>query len=174
MANNLEAGSSTGGSNAMTFINAIPPLDGSNYGMWAQKLEVALALSDIDFAITSPFPVCPAELVRDPEETTAAWQARQREHASVQMKFDLEKAKWISSNRKCLMVIKSSIIDSIRGAIPDCATAVEYLKKVESQFVGSSKAYAQTLIQRLVNDKYTGGGVREHILKMSNMQYHEY
>jgi hypothetical protein len=83
------------------------------------------------------------------------------------MKFDLEKAKWISSNRKCLMVIKSSIIDSIRGAIPDCATAVEYLKKVESQFVGSSKAYAQTLIQRLVNDKYTGGGVREHILKMS-------
>jgi hypothetical protein len=153
----------------MTFINAIPPLDGSNYGMWAQKLEVALALSDIDFAITSPFPVCPAELVRDPEETTAAWQARQREHASVQMKFDLEKAKWISSNRKCLMVIKSSIIDSIRGAIPDCPTAVEYLKKVESQFVGSSKAYAQTLIQRLVNDKYTGGGVREHILKMSNM-----
>jgi hypothetical protein len=126
----------------MTFINAIPPLDGSNYGVWAQKLEVALALSDIDFAITSPFPVCPEELVRDPEETSAAWQARQREHANVQMKFDLEKAKWISSNKKCLMVIKSSIIDSIRGAIPDCPTAVEYLKKVESQFVGSSKAYA--------------------------------
>jgi hypothetical protein len=36
----------------MTFINAIPPLDGSNYGIWAQKLEVALALSDIDLAIT--------------------------------------------------------------------------------------------------------------------------
>jgi hypothetical protein len=77
----------------MTFINAIPPLDGSNYGIWAQKLEVALALSDIDLAITSPFPVGPEELVRDPDETSTAWQARQREHANVQMKYDLERAK---------------------------------------------------------------------------------
>ncbi|XP_039771720.1 uncharacterized protein LOC120639855 [Panicum virgatum] len=85
------------------------------------------------------------------------------------MKYDLEKAQWKSSNRKCLMVIKSLIIESIRGAIPASETATKYLKKVESQFVGSSKAYAQILIQRLVNDKYTGGGIREHILKMSNM-----
>jgi hypothetical protein len=92
-------------------------LDGSNYGIWAQKLEVALALSDIDLAITSPCPVNPGELVRDPDESSAAWQARQREHANVQMKYDLKRAKWNSSNRKCLMVIKSSIIDSIRGAI---------------------------------------------------------
>ena len=42
------------------------------------------------------------------------------------------------------MVIKSSIVDTIRGAIPDAPTAVEYLKKVESQFVGSSKAYADS------------------------------
>ena len=60
-------------------------------------------------------------------------------------------------------------MDTIRGAIPDAPTAVEYLKKVESQFFGSSKAYAQTLIQRLVVSKYIGGGIREHILKMSNM-----
>ena len=67
------------------------------------------------------------------------------------------------------MVIKGSIEDLIRGSIPECTTATEYLKKVESQFTGSSKAYASTLIKKLVNEKYSGGGIREHILKMSNM-----
>ena len=66
------------------------------------------------------------------------------------------------------MVAKSTISDAIRGSIPDCDTATEYLKKVESQFTGSSKAYASTLIKKLFNKKYTGGGIREHILKMSN------
>ena len=66
------------------------------------------------------------------------------------------------------MVAKSTISDAIRGSIPDCDTAIEYLKKVESQFTGSSKAYASTLIKKLVNEKYSGGGIREHILKMSN------
>ena len=40
---------------------------------------------------------------------------------------------------------------------------------MESQFTSSSKAYASTLIKKLVNEKYSGGGIREHILKMSNM-----
>ena len=39
---------------------------------------------------------------------------------------------------------------------------------MESQFTCSSKAYASTLIKKLVNEKYSGGGIREHILKMSN------
>ena len=71
-------------------------------------------------------------------------------------------------NRKCLMVAKSTISDAIRGYILDCDTSTEYLKKVESQFNSSSKAYASTLIKKLFNEKYTGGGIREHILKMSN------
>ena len=55
-----------------------------------------------------------------------------------------------------------------KGSILDCDTATEYLKKVESQFTGSSKAYASTLIKKLFNEKYTGGGISDHILKMSN------
>jgi hypothetical protein len=54
------------------------------------------------------------------------------------------------------------------GAIPECETTVEYLEKVESQFTGSSKAYASSLIKRLISEKYTGDGVRDHILRMSN------
>jgi hypothetical protein len=68
------------------------------------------------------------------------------------------------------MVIKSSIKEAIKGGIPDCETAKEYLKKVESQFTGSSKTYASTIIKRLMTEKYSfRSGVREHILKMSNM-----
>ena len=83
-------------------------------------------------------------------------------------KYDLERKKWDISNHKCLKVAKSTILGAIRGSIPDCDTITEYLKKVESQFTGSSKAYASTLIKKLFNQKYTGGDIREHILKMSN------
>lgn len=40
---------------------------------------------------------------------------------------------------------------------------------MESQFTDSSKAYASTVIKRLVTEKYSRGGVREHILRMSNL-----
>jgi hypothetical protein len=46
---------------------------------------------------------------------------------------------------------------------------VKYLEKVESQFTGSSKAYVSTLIKSLISEKYTSGGVRDYILKMSNI-----
>jgi hypothetical protein len=46
---------------------------------------------------------------------------------------------------------------------------VEYLEKVESQFTGCSKAYASSLIKMLVSEKYTGGDVRDHIFRMSNI-----
>jgi hypothetical protein len=67
------------------------------------------------------------------------------------------------------MVIKERISEGIWGAILECETVVEYLEKVESQFTGSSKAYASSLIKSLVFEKYIGGGVRDHILKMSNV-----
>jgi hypothetical protein len=46
---------------------------------------------------------------------------------------------------------------------------VEYLEKVESQFTDCSKAYVTTLIKRLTMEKYSRGGVRDHILRMSNV-----
>jgi molybdopterin converting factor small subunit len=67
------------------------------------------------------------------------------------------------------MVIKERISEGIWGAIPECETIVEYLEKVESQFIGSLKAYVSSLIKRLISEKYTGGGVRDHIIRMSNI-----
>jgi hypothetical protein len=61
------------------------------------------------------------------------------------------------------MVIKERISEPIRRAISECETVVEYLEKAESQFTGSSKTYASTLIESLISEKYTGDGVREII-----------
>jgi hypothetical protein len=64
---------------------------------------------------------------------------RQRDFVHIRMVYDLERARWDASNYKCLMVIKISIMKAIRGVIPNCEIAKEYLKKVESQFIDSSK-----------------------------------
>ncbi|KAK1696617.1 hypothetical protein QYE76_013314 [Lolium multiflorum] len=155
--------------NPMSFISAIEPLNGGNYGSWREKVEMGLALLDLDLALIEACPIEPKDPVRGDKESEDDFNKRVLDHGPKRMKYDLDRAKWDSSNRKCLMVIKSSILEAIRGAIPQCDTASEYLKKVESQFTGSSKAYASTLIRKLVTTKYTGGGVRDHILRMSHM-----
>jgi hypothetical protein len=45
---------------------------------------------------------------------------------------------------------------------------MECLEMVESQFTGSRKTYASTLIKRLITEKYSRGGVKDHILWMKN------
>ena len=116
----------------MTFFLSILPLNRSNYNVWREKLEIALALSDNDLALISPCPAEPVDLVRVENETDTAFATRERDHATVRMKYDLDRAKWDSLKHKCLMVIKGTIEDPIRGLIPECTTATEYLKKVES------------------------------------------
>nr|XP_051202032.1 uncharacterized protein LOC127315598 [Lolium perenne] len=130
---------------------------------------MGLALLDLDLALIEACPIEPKDPVRGDKESEDDFNKRVLDHGPKRMKYDLDRAKWDSFNRKCLMVIKRSILEAIRGAIPQCDTASEYLKKVESQFTGSSKAYASTLIRKLVTTKYTGGGVRDHILRMSHM-----
>jgi hypothetical protein len=156
--------------NILNHLSAIQPLNGSNYGSWRETIEIAFALMEIDLALTANAPKEPEKPVLRDGKTAEAFATRERDFASIRMAYDLERAKWDASNRKCLMVIKSSIKEAIRGGIPNCETCKEYLKKVESQFTGSSKTYASTIINKLVTKKYSfDSGVREHILKMSNM-----
>ncbi|KAL6342265.1 hypothetical protein AAG906_006890 [Vitis piasezkii] len=69
-----------------------------------------------------------------------------------------------------LMIMKGSITPTIRGAIPDIDNAMSYIKSVEEQFLGTSKSLASTLMIKIVTMKYDGhSGVREHIMKMSDM-----
>ena len=89
------------GYNPMKFISSIPSLNGSNYNIWREKLEIALALSDNDLILISLCPTEPVDPVRAENKTDAAFATRQRDHAKVRMKSDLDRAKWDSSNRKC-------------------------------------------------------------------------
>ena len=60
----------------MMFISSVPPLNGSNYDIWREKLEMALALSDNDLALTSPCPIEPVDPVREENEADAAFATR--------------------------------------------------------------------------------------------------
>ena len=101
-------------------LGNIEQLNGSNYASWKEKLEITLALLDIDFALHNDAPVEPK-----PEN---------KNYEALKKEYDEAKAKWDISNRKCLMIIRSSITDSIRDAISDTQTAREYLAKIEEQF----------------------------------------
>jgi hypothetical protein len=85
--------------------------------------------------------------------------------------YDLEHKKWVTTNMKCLVVIKNTIEPAIVSSILECDTVTKYLDKIKSQFTGSSKTYATQLIKQLVIERYSGGGsgIREHILRMSNL-----
>jgi molybdopterin converting factor small subunit len=153
----------------MSWIMSVEPLTGVNYPQWREKINMCLALFEIDKSITDKRLVEPT-LLDIPNDLSADAKAeREKQNSKLMSYYEIKKINWERSNHKCFMVIKERISESIQGAIPECETAVEYLEKVESQFTGSSKAYASSLIKRLISKKYTGGGVRDHILRMSNV-----
>jgi molybdopterin converting factor small subunit len=147
----------------------MPPLIGANYSQWQEKINMSLAIFDIDKAITDKRPVEPT-LLETPDDLGAdAKTEREKQNSKLMRCYEIEKINWERSNRKCLMVIRERISEGIRGTILECETAIEYMEKVESQFTGSSKAYASSLIKTLLSEKYTSGGVRDHILRMGNV-----
>ena len=155
----------------MSCIREIPTLKGDNYGEWKKKLDLAFILAEVDWVLTTARPTEPLEPVREQNEDDTAWQKRQRDHAPLQMSYDLDHKKWTTANKKCMAVIKNTIEPAILGSITECDTVTEYLDKIKSQFTGSSKTYATQLIKQLVTERYSGGGsgIREHILRMSNL-----
>ncbi len=94
---------------------------------------------------------------------------RERDNAPLIMSYDIEHAKWSLANKKCLAVVKNTIEPTILGSIPECDAVSEYLERIKSQLTSSSKTYATQLLKQLVTERYHGGGVRDHILRMSNM-----
>jgi hypothetical protein len=155
--------------NPMSWIMSVEPLTGANYPQWWEKINMSIALFEIDKAITDKHPVEPTLLYIPNDLGADAKAEREKQNSKLMSCYEIKKINWERSNHKCLMVIKEWISEGIRGTILECETAVEYLEKVESQFTGFSKAYTSSLIKRLVSEKYIGGGVRDHILKMSNV-----
>jgi hypothetical protein len=113
----------------------------------------------------------PPELVKGDNDDDAAWEKKQRDYAPLEMAYTLENKKWQTANKKCMTFIRNTIEKAIVGSIAVCDSIGQYLEKIKSQFTGSSKIYATQLLKQLVTEKYNGGGhgIREHILRMSNM-----
>jgi hypothetical protein len=133
-------------------ISQIKPLDGNNYHSWREDIDMITTVGEIDLALRFDRPT-------EPTVGTPNY-----DHKMLQ--YSIDKLKWERSNDKCLIVIKRTIKDPLKGSIPDCATAKEYLEKIASHFKGSSKAYACSLMTEFVNAKYDGNGVRPFIEKM--------
>jgi len=155
----------------MSCIMDIPTLKGDNYGEWRKKVDLAFICAEVDWVLSEPKPKEPHALVRGTEDSDAAWQKKERDYAPLKMSYDLESKKWGNANKKCMAFLKNTIEPAIVGSIVECDSAKGYLERIHSQFTDSSKTYATMLIKQLVTERYHGGniGIREHILRMSNM-----
>ena len=95
-------------------------------------------MAEVEWVVTSPCPTEPVAPVRETNEADVAWATRERDFASLKMSYDLEHRKWVTTNKKCLAVIKNMIEPAIVGSIPEYDTVTEYLNRIKSQFTGSS------------------------------------
>ena len=84
-----------------------------------QKLRIALTMANIDSAIIMPAPEEPENPVRAQNEADDAWAIREKALDIAWTKWDIHQGCWNISNRKCLMIIRGSISDGIRMAIPE-------------------------------------------------------
>ena len=90
----------------MGCIKEIPTLKGDNYTEWKKKIDLAFILAKMEWLVTSPCPTEPVTPVRETNETAAAWITRERDFESQKMSYHLEHKKWVTTNKKCMTVIK--------------------------------------------------------------------
>ncbi|CAN6576311.1 unnamed protein product [Malus baccata var. baccata] len=133
-------------SNALSF-SSIEPLNGGNFKKWKQDVEIVLGLMDYDLALREDQP---------PAVT---------ENSTNEQRMKTER--WEKSNRMALMVMKRSITETVRGGIPVCDKAKDFLEAVGAKFKVSEKAEMGNLMTTLTSLKFDGKtSVREHILKL--------
>ncbi|CAN6195582.1 unnamed protein product [Urochloa humidicola] len=153
----------------MACLKEIPVLMGDNYAEWRKKIDFAFVCNDLEWVISAPQPIEPPKLVRAENESDADWQKRERDYAPLELAYTLSNRQWTTANKKCMALVKNTIEPAFLGSIEECVSTGEYLDKIKSQFTGSSKTYGTQLLKKLVNEKYNGGAIRDHILRMSNM-----
>jgi hypothetical protein len=88
---------------------SIEPLTGANYPQWREKINMSLAIFEIDKAITDKRPEEPT-LLEIPDDLGADAKAEQeKENSKLMGCYEIEKINWERSNHKCLMVICENI-----------------------------------------------------------------
>ena len=114
------------------------------------KIEIVIGCMDLDYAL------------REYELTKPNYEITNEQKVLYE--------KWKCSNLMSLMIMKDSIIPTIRGLISDSNNVMSYMKLVEEQFLGISKSLEITLMIKMITMTYNHHtGVHEHIMKMSDI-----
>nr|GEW14765.1 hypothetical protein [Tanacetum cinerariifolium] len=114
-------------------VSGIEPLNGTKFSSWREQVKISFGITDLDYALRfdKPNPLTAISTVNEKR----TYEIRER------------------SNR---MIMKNSISVAILGAIPDSENAKDFLKSVEEQFKGSSKANVSTIIFKMLTTKFDG------------------
>lgn len=133
--------------NVSTQVNEIPMLNGKNFKIWKENVEIVLGCMELDLALRTTRPIATTD---EPNE------------AKIE--------KWDRSNRISLLIIKRSIPEMFRGSITEKTDVKTFLDSVEQYFIKNEKSETSNLLASLVSMKYKGNGnVREYIIEMSNL-----
>ncbi|CAL0308070.1 unnamed protein product [Lupinus luteus] len=128
-------------------LNNIPLLNGTNFKVWKEAVEIILGCMDLDLALRMEKPISTPENLDE-------------------VKIE----KWERSNRMCLMIMKRSIPEAFRGSISEGQIARKFLEEIEQYFAKNEKAETSSLLAKLISMRYKGkGNIREYIMEMSNL-----
>ncbi|RVX03812.1 Retrovirus-related Pol polyprotein from transposon TNT 1-94 [Vitis vinifera] len=131
-------------------VNNIPVLNDTNFKKWKEHVIIVLGCMDLDFALREDRPL----------DLTSTSTAEQRSTME----------KWERSNRMSLMIMKHSILEAIRGAIPEETQAKAFLDQIANRFAANEKVETSTILSKLVSMRYKGKeNIREYIMEMSNI-----
>ena len=133
--------------NVSAQLSMIPMLNGTNFKIWKENVEIVLGCMDLDLALRMERPTTTTE---DPKTDQIE--------------------KWDRSNRMCLMIMKRSIPEAFRGSITESSNAKKFLIEIEQYFAKNEKAETSDALSKLVSMRYKGkGNIREYIMEMSNL-----
>ncbi|XP_057734771.1 uncharacterized protein LOC130950272 [Arachis stenosperma] len=111
--------------------SSIPMLNGSNFKVWKDTVEIVLISMDLDIALREEKPTFTPENLNE-------------------VKIE----KWERSNRMSVMIMKRSISEAFQGSITEDKNAKQFLKDVKKFFTKNKKAEASSLLSKLVSMRY--------------------
>ena len=114
--------------NVIAQVNSIPMLNGTNFKVWKEVVEIVLGCMDLDLALRTE------QSISTPE-------------TSNEVKIE----KWDRSNRMCLMIMKHSIPEAFRGSISEGQSAKKFLEEIEQYFAKNEKVEMSWATRLLVS-----------------------
>ena len=125
-------------------------LNGTNFKKWKEHVMIVLGCMDLDLALRKEKPAALTD-----------------ESSDMDVKnFE----QWERYNRMSLMIIKHSIPETIRGAVPEVDNAKAFLDAIVECFQKNEKAETSTMLSNLLAMHYKGkGNIMEYIMQMSNL-----